>query len=50
VNLDGTVDVLDLSIFSQGWLKQQTGAPADLNGDGKVDFNDLTIMGANWNR
>jgi hypothetical protein len=48
MNLDGRVDLLDLSVFSANWLKNQTGLPADLNGDGKVDFIDLSILGQNW--
>jgi hypothetical protein len=48
LNLDGRVDFLDLSGFSENWLKQQNGLPGDLNADGKIDFNDFNILGANW--
>jgi hypothetical protein len=48
LNLDGRVDLLDLSTFAGNWLKTQTGSTADLNGDGKVDFTDFSILGQNW--
>ena len=48
LNLDGRVDLLDLSVFCESWLKQQPSLPADLNGDGKVDFTDFSTFGANW--
>jgi uncharacterized protein (DUF2141 family) len=30
------------------WLKQQSGLSTDLDGNGKVDFNDFGILGENW--
>jgi hypothetical protein len=48
LNLDGRVDLLDLSVFCGSWLKQQGGSPADLNGDGQVNFTDFSILGQNW--
>jgi hypothetical protein len=48
LNLDGRVDLVDLSAFAGSWLKQQPGLPADLNGDGKVDFGDFSTFGQNW--
>jgi hypothetical protein len=48
LNMDGRVDYLDLGIFGTGWLKQQTGLPADLDGNNKVDFRDFGILGENW--
>lgn len=47
LNLDGRVDVGDLSAFVGNWLKS-TNAPADLDGNGKVDFLDFNILGNNW--
>jgi hypothetical protein len=48
LNLDGRVDLVDLSIFAGNWLKTQTGTLGDLNGDAKVDFTDFSILGQNW--
>ena len=48
LNLDGRVNLLDLQQWSRDWLKQQTGLSTDLNGDGKVDFSDFSILGENW--
>jgi len=48
LNLDGRVDLLDLQILTGQWLKQQSGLSADLDGNGKVDFGDFSIMGENW--
>ena len=47
-NTDGRVDLLDLRVFSAGWLKQRTNSPADLDGSGIVDFRDFSLFGANW--
>jgi hypothetical protein len=47
LNLDGRVDLLDLSSFVGNWLKT-TNSPADLDGNGKVDFMDFNILGNNW--
>ena len=48
LNLDGRVDLLDLLPFTRDWLKQQSGLKGDLDGNGKVDFKDLGILGENW--
>jgi hypothetical protein len=48
LNLDGRVDLLDLQLFTRDWLKQQSGLNGDLDGNGKVDFNDFGILGENW--
>jgi hypothetical protein len=48
LNLDGKVDLLDLKLLSQDWLKQQSGLSGDLDSNNKVDFNDFGIMGDNW--
>ena len=49
VNFDGTLDFLDLAIFSENWLSTDANfAMGDLNGDGVVDFLDLAIFSENW--
>jgi hypothetical protein len=48
LNLDGRVDLLDLQLMTGDWLKQQSGLSTDLDGNGKVDFNDFGILGDNW--
>ncbi len=48
INSDGRVDLLDLKLFTNDWLKQQSGLGSDLDGSGKVDFNDFGILGENW--
>jgi hypothetical protein len=45
---DKTVNFNDLSVFASQWLKQGTGSTADLNTDGKVDFQDFQKVGENW--
>ena len=47
LNLDGRVDLLDLQSFTRDWLKQGP-LNGDLDGNGKVDFNDFGILGENW--
>lgn len=47
-NLDGKVDLSDLSILAQYW--QQTVTIADANFDGKVDLSDLSILASDWNK
>ena len=47
-NRDKTVNFNDLSVFASQWLKQSTGSTADLNIDGKVDFQDFQKVGENW--
>ena len=49
-NLDGTVDINDLSIVLANY--DQTGmtwSQGDFTGTGTVDINDLTIVLANYN-
>jgi len=48
LNQDGQVNLLDLNVLTGEWLKQQAGLSADLDGNGRVDFNDFGIMGDNW--
>jgi len=48
LNLDGRLNLLDLGIFGGSWLKQQSGLPADLDGNNKVDFTDFGILGESW--
>ncbi len=44
-NIDGSVDVLDLTIFANNFGKTKAKwTNADFNGDGKVDVLDLTIF------
>ena len=47
-NRDKTVNLDDFSVFASQWLKQGAGFTADLNADGKVDFNDFELLGENW--
>jgi hypothetical protein len=48
LNLDGRVDLLDLQILTQDWLKQQSGLSSDLDDNGTIDFHDFGILGDNW--
>ena len=48
LNQDGKVDLSDLSIFVEGWLKQQNGLAGDIDLNGTVDFNDLNLLGGTW--
>ncbi len=48
LNLDGRVDLLDLQMLSQDWLKQGPGLGSDLDGSGRVDLGDFGTMGENW--
>ena len=47
-NLDGRVDLYDLSVMVTDWLKQQTNLIPDLDINGKVDFKDFGTLGENW--
>jgi hypothetical protein len=47
-NLDGRFDLLDLGVFSNGWLKQQSPSPADLDANGIVNFRDFNLLGNFW--
>ena len=49
-NLDGVVNVLDLSTLGQNWgLPGATWMQGDFTRDGIVDVLDLSILAANWN-
>lgn len=50
VNLDDTVDILDLSIFSNSWGQAGPENKSDLNGDGVVDIQDLSVLASNWGK
>jgi hypothetical protein len=47
-NLDGRLDLYDLSVMTADWLKQQTNLAPDLDANGEVDFKDFSILGENW--
>ncbi len=48
LNLDGLVDLNDLKLWSQDWLKLGSGLGGDINGDSKVNFGDFSNLGDNW--
>ena len=48
-NLDGRVDINDLTIVLANYNHTGTWATGDFNGDSKVDINDLTIVLAHYN-
>jgi hypothetical protein len=37
-----------VAILTGQWLQTGIGRSADFNGDQKVDFKDLAILGENW--
>ena len=45
---DGRVNLNDLRILVDHWLKQPPGLPGNLDADGKVDFVNFDILGKNW--
>lgn len=47
-NIDGKVDLSDLSILAQYW--QKNTSQGDANGDGKVDLSDLGVLAQNWQK
>lgn len=47
-NVDGSVDITDLSIMQSNWSQAGGFAQGDANGDGQVDLFDLIILQANW--
>jgi hypothetical protein len=48
-NLDGDVNLSDLSLMARNWGSEEAGwATGDLNGDGTVDLSDLSLMARNW--
>ena len=44
LNNDGIVDYVDMAIFTQKWLSNETSLHEDLNHDGIVDFKDFAIL------
>ncbi|OVE76070.1 hypothetical protein BVX98_06610 [bacterium F11] len=48
VNLDKTVNAVDLNIIALHWNQPGTREEGDLTGDGMVDQDDLNIVSANW--
>ena len=48
LNQDGRVDLNDLKLWSQDWLKQGGGLGGDINGDNTVNFGDFSIFGDSW--
>ncbi len=44
LNHDGTVDFYDLVLFGQAFGTQGVNLPADFNGDGRVDRQDLSML------
>lgn len=48
-NLDGTVDLLDLTLLGGNWRgSDKDWWEGDFNDDGLVDLLDLTLLGTNW--
>jgi hypothetical protein len=47
-NLDGVVNISDLSILMANWGSSPTNLNADFNKDGSVNISDLSILMANW--
>jgi subtilisin family serine protease len=45
---DGKVNLSDLSLIAENWLKYTSNG--DTNGDGKVDLTDLSILAQYWNQ
>jgi len=46
VNLDGVVDIQDLTVIANYWLS--TGPAGDANDDGIVDIQDITLAANHW--
>jgi len=49
-NLDGKVDINDLTKVLTNYNQNGSWSLGDFNGDGKVDINDLTIVLAHYNQ
>lgn len=47
INCDGSVNLLDLSLLSSQWQKQNTGR-SDVNKSGLVDLLDLSLIASRW--
>lgn len=50
INDDDTVDILDLSIFSNTWGQTGEENKSDFNNDGVVDIQDLSTLASNWGK
>jgi predicted outer membrane repeat protein len=50
LNLDGSVDLLDMRYLIDAWLTEQSLIPCDLNRNGTVDLPDFAIFAGNWLR
>ena len=55
MNRSGTVDIYDIALLTDDWLKQTTwyvsagpGITGDITGDGRVDYEDLAILADQW--
>ena len=48
IDFSGSVDGIDLKLFTQKWLLQQFLVPEDLNRDGIVNYKDYAIFADNW--
>jgi len=46
VNLDGVVDIQDITSIANNWLS--AGPAGDANGDGVVDIQDITLSANHW--
>jgi hypothetical protein len=49
-NLDGKVDILDLSALAAHWQRRTVWTGGDLNYDGIVNQADLGLLAGNWQR
>jgi hypothetical protein len=50
LNNDGTVNAVDLAIFSQDFGKAGAGLKGDLNNDGVVNAIDLALFASNFGK
>jgi len=48
LNNDLTVDMRDISVFSDMWLAEERALMADMNVDSLVNFLDFTFLAENW--
>jgi len=47
---DGCVNNQDLALLASEWMQTGASLVADLNGDRRVDFGDVELMGQNWSQ